>query len=152
MPLSDFDAVRLISGAVVDKKRGIAFCHCDTHRGYLTKENVTKHKCLKKSCTFFQKVDLEYWENRDRQKATAKSERKLGLHNAKLEKNAVEQRNARIKELLEQDERVTVTAILEEQSKPLRICFLSPHFMDFSKQREEIRKLTEKPIYFKWVR
>lgn len=60
----------LIDGSYNEvKKEHIAgFCHCDTHRGYLSVTLLKNHDCIKKQCTFLEKFEeYPFWKNYERQ-------------------------------------------------------------------------------------
>ena len=60
------DIVILLNGALCKYSKAIAFCHCDIHRGFITKALLSSHECLEKECSFFQRINPDYWEGLDR--------------------------------------------------------------------------------------
>lgn len=50
--------------------------YCKTHKGYLSLKQMRLHKCMKKGCTGFKKVEGPYWEERQRRKDEAKQRKK----------------------------------------------------------------------------
>ena len=48
--------LRLIDGRYVDSDKVIARCHLQTHCGYLSKNLMKSHDCLKKKCSFFNRL------------------------------------------------------------------------------------------------
>lgn len=50
--------------------------YCKTHRGYLSLKQMRLHKCTKKGCTGFRKLECPYWEERQRRKDEAKQRKK----------------------------------------------------------------------------
>lgn len=151
MSLEDFGMVRLISGAQVEKEKGIAFCHCDTHRGYLSKSLISSHNCIQKQCPFFNKINKKYWKNIENKKDCNRKKRKDGLKEKKIAKQLLDERNSKIKEILERHKSLKVTAILDENNKPLRICFTSNNYVDFNRDMSKIREIAGKSVYFKRI-
>ena len=61
----ELNGAKLVSGdyVYISKNKLLGYCHCDLHKGYLTKSIYTKHKCAEKQCSFFQKFDnCPYWQ------------------------------------------------------------------------------------------
>ena len=70
-------------------KSYVGFCWCDTHKGYITKEQMKHHDCLNKKCSFFQKLpDSPYWKK--------KEEKKNAKRDKKAEERACEAKQAMI--------------------------------------------------------
>lgn len=67
--------VRLIDGNYSDRAVG----YCKSKKAFLTKKLMETHKCNIKKCTGFEKIDCEYW----RQKQLIKERRKR----RKMERN-----------------------------------------------------------------
>ena len=60
----ELKGAKLVSGdyVYVPRRRLIGFCHCDLHKGYVTKSIYRNHKCGEKQCVFFQKFeDCPFW-------------------------------------------------------------------------------------------
>lgn len=60
----ELKGAKLVSGdyVYVPRRRLIGFCHCDLHKGYVTKSIYKNHKCGEKQCVFFQKFeDCPFW-------------------------------------------------------------------------------------------
>ncbi len=49
---STFRKVKLIPGEtkMVGKRSIVGYCHCDTHKGFVTVSLYEKHECKKKNC------------------------------------------------------------------------------------------------------
>lgn len=55
-----------------DESRLIGYCWCDVHQGFLTKNLLEEHECLKKHCSFLERFPKHpYWT----QKETTKQKR-----------------------------------------------------------------------------
>lgn len=66
-----------IYGQFISKKP-IGYCHCFAHKGALTKNLMTKHKCRKKECPYFMKnEEHEYWIDKARKKLDRKQNKLL---------------------------------------------------------------------------
>ena len=57
--------------------RRVAICHNPTHRGYLSVPSMQDHKCLEKSCPYFQRIQHDYWIMREQKKMESKIMRKI---------------------------------------------------------------------------
>ena len=60
----ELKGAKLVSGdyVYVQRRKLIGFCHCDLHKGYVTKSIYRNHKCGEKQCVFFQKFeDCPFW-------------------------------------------------------------------------------------------
>lgn len=84
---------KLITGTeVVYLNNIVGFCHCYTHKGFLTKNLLRQHDCINKECPFLEKYrDYPFWEHFDRVQenlSKKKTEIKLKKKNAVIEKNA----------------------------------------------------------------
>lgn len=69
-----------ISGKKCTKGQAIGYCWSDLHKGFLTKQLMEQHECLKKQCPGFQKFpEAPYWvqkEKNRRKKLIAKAKKK----------------------------------------------------------------------------
>ena len=45
-----------------------AVCHSKIHPGYLSAAAVREHQCCEKECPFLQKLEHEYWKQRERKR------------------------------------------------------------------------------------
>ena len=74
---SEYISVKLLTGIRIYTKRGnvVGYCHCDTHRGTVTKALLKSHDCINKKCPFFKRDNPEYWRRIDAA-VTAKQRRK----------------------------------------------------------------------------
>lgn len=51
------------------KEKAVAFCSCNTHRGWLSLKMMREHGCLGKQCPFLkQRKEHPYWEERAKSK------------------------------------------------------------------------------------
>lgn len=50
--------------------------YCKSHKKYLTYKQMKLHKCTIKGCTGLQKIDCEYWKEKNRRKAEAKERKR----------------------------------------------------------------------------
>ena len=48
---------RYMNGAKLGEKKPPAYCWCLSHRGYLSFNLIKKHKCEKKKCSFYERLD-----------------------------------------------------------------------------------------------
>lgn len=76
---------------LIDKRKNVyldlivGYCHCDTHKGYLTSNLLKGHGCLDKKCPFLEKYsDFPFWDkyntnvaNKLKRKAAIKLNKKL---------------------------------------------------------------------------
>ena len=49
-------------------KKPIGYCHCRIHKGYLDCKLLKKHQCLNKQCTFLERYEHPFWEERLKKK------------------------------------------------------------------------------------
>ena len=67
-----------IYGSYVDAQDAIGYCHCSTHRGYLTKAQFKSHMCDSKNCPFFEKNNNHsYFNQKPKDKDLISSYKKL---------------------------------------------------------------------------
>lgn len=95
--------VGLINGyEIVNLDFIVGFCHCLTHRGILTENQLKKHECIEKRCPFLEKYkDYPFWKKFERKQeelSKKKSEIKRKKKNATNIKNAEQKQ---INEMLE---------------------------------------------------
>ena len=80
------------SGMLIEKKKymkgqarkenAIGYCHNNIHRGYLTKDLIKQHSCIKKKCKYFSKYeDHPYWVEKKRTKLSAKVSKYMAQNN-----------------------------------------------------------------------
>ena len=74
---SEYISVKLLTGIRIYTKweNVVGYCHCDTHRGSITKTLLKSHDCINKKCPFFKRDNPEYWKRVDAANA-AKQRRK----------------------------------------------------------------------------
>lgn len=58
-------------------KDPIAYCWCDTHKGYLSVKLMKNHECLKKQCAFLEKYEEHPYWIQEKIKKEEKKRRKL---------------------------------------------------------------------------
>ena len=78
---------KLITGQMIDIKRRniVGLCHCNTHKGNLTKSLMLDHKCIEKQCPFFQKNEYAtYWIGADDKKARRQKARQKAKERKRL--------------------------------------------------------------------
>jgi len=56
------DEVLLFSGDMAMRENVVGMCHSRIHPGYLSRNLMVKHQCLKKKCTNLEKRNPDYWE------------------------------------------------------------------------------------------
>ena len=67
---------RLING-INTTHTPCGYCHCRTHRGYLSTALIKQHECLKKDCPFLDAFEThEFWREREKKRADKKAKRK----------------------------------------------------------------------------
>ncbi len=49
-------------------KKPCAICHSKAHKGYLTAAAVKEHQCCEKNCPCLQKLEHDYWLQKERKK------------------------------------------------------------------------------------
>ena len=83
--------VRSIDGGKTQYKNCLGLCNNILHRGYLTKKQANKHRCIEKNCSYFKPIkNNPYWVNKrkmDDEKARAKDVRRRYKD---IEKNILE--------------------------------------------------------------
>ncbi len=151
MSFKDFNIGCLISGNLVNIDETIAYCHCDAHRGYLNKQLLKSHECIKKECSFLEKINLDYWDNLEFERKKRIEKRKNGLFEKKLKTTNRKNRDEQIKLFLEFNKPIKITAIIDEPKKPLRICFTSDNYIDFKDILPILRDISGKGVYLKRV-
>ncbi|MCL2486136.1 MAG: hypothetical protein FWE86_00870 [Oscillospiraceae bacterium] len=133
---------RLINGYYAKDENIIAFCHILTHRGYLSKTLVKSHDCITKECPFFERLRPEYWE------AVGRREEKIKINRIRKKQIAeeIENRNAFIKETLEQGGHIYVTSIKDQSRKILVISYIYDEWTDLTPEIDILRKKLKKSI------
>ncbi|MBQ8967271.1 PSP1 C-terminal domain-containing protein [Ruminococcus sp.] len=131
--------VRLITGEVVTVKEEnvVGFCHCSTHKGYVTKTVMKNHNCLEKNCHHLKKFsEKAYWENYEASLKSKKEEKQL-LSARKKPEQEREQRwkreCQRIAELSEYPITIISVRKLADKSKVM-IFFVSDESIDDSRR------------------
>jgi len=62
-----------IDGKYRESATIIGYCHCKTHKGYLTMKLLRQHECLSKQCRFLQRFEEEpFWTQQEKMKAKRK--------------------------------------------------------------------------------
>jgi len=59
-------------------RKPCAICHCKAHEGYLTAAAVKEHQCCEKECPYLQKLEHDYWKQRERKKLEKRTMKLLG--------------------------------------------------------------------------
>ena len=75
----EYQSVPLINNRnqILQTKNIVAYCHCDTHKGFISKSLMKQHGCIAKNCPFFDKsVNPIYWNNVAHTKDERKEKRK----------------------------------------------------------------------------
>lgn len=71
----------------------VGYCHCDRHKGFLTKQLHKSHECAAKQCPFLEKFeDYPYWKNLElekRKKAYRRNEERRRLSKKEAADNAL---------------------------------------------------------------
>lgn len=134
--------MRLIDGNYAVVRTVIARCHLLTHRGYLSKNLVKSHDCIKKKCPYFEKLKPEYWQALEKADKTKKENRK------KLKQEAVLKydRDVFIKETLEDSGHIHVTSINDEKPNLLVISYIYDKRVDLSSEVDFLRGQLKKTI------
>ncbi|MDR1069754.1 MAG: hypothetical protein LBL37_03085 [Gracilibacteraceae bacterium] len=132
---------RLIDGNYANDDKIIARCHLRTHRGFLTKNLVKSHNCIVKECPFLDKMGREYWQNLEIAKQTKKDNRLKIKINGTQTLKMKHDRDAFIREILENSGSIHVTAIREEYRNSLVIYYIYDRKIDLT---PEIRILGKK--------
>jgi len=101
---------RLINGNYALSSRIIARCYVPIHPGYLTKSLVSKHKCIEKECTFFEKLRPEYWSAYEAGELAKKRKRVEMKESIKR----TDDRHRFIRKTLEESGCIYVTSIKED--------------------------------------
>lgn len=136
---------RLINGDYAERKNIVAHCHLRSHRGYLTKKLVASHDCVAKKCSFFEKLEPEYWRTLDE----AARDKKVNRALRKEETQAKDERDRIIKKTLEVSGNVYVTSIIEESYGKLVIAYIYDVQTDLSQEVKILREKLGKIITLK---
>jgi hypothetical protein len=137
---------RLIDGNYTSGKKILARCHLLAHRGYLSKALIKSHDCLGKKCSFFQKINPEYWmalEAAERKKRRRGAEKRLQI---KKERKARNDRDEFIRETLEDSGHIHVTSIQEEGRWRLKICYICDRHVNLAEEVKFLKKKLKKGI------
>ena len=134
--------IRVINGNFVKDKDVIARCHCQVHRGYLSKSLVRSHQCISKKCSFFEKLKPEYWEAVE----TERKEQKARKQRLKQAVRMKEERDLLIKETLQASGCVHVTSIREKTPNVLTITYIYDLRPDLSSEVSFLRRECKKRI------
>ncbi len=62
-------------------------CHNPTHRGYLVAKAIKEHDCIVKNCKYLQKLDHDYWRQRERKRLEKKAMKLYGQLNPRWRKD-----------------------------------------------------------------
>lgn len=54
-------------------KKPCAICHSKAHKGYLTAAAVKEHQCCERNCPCLQKLEHDYWKQKERKKLEKKT-------------------------------------------------------------------------------
>jgi len=133
---------RLIDGHFAGNEKIIARCHLLTHRGYLTKALIQSHSCITKKCPFFEKTNSNYWqiiEGAVREKKNNRDKRKQTLE-------VTRQRDVLIRETLEKNGHIYITAIHEEPRNLLVISYIYDERVNLSSEILFLRRELGKTI------
>ena len=134
--------MRLIDGNYAGSDKVIARCHLLKHRGYLSKNLVKSHDCLKKKCNFFERINPEYWEALEIAEIEKRNTRLL----AKQERLRINDRNTFIKLTLEDSGNIYVTSVRNEPKYLLTITYIFDKRVDLSEEAKFLRKSLKKAI------
>ena len=66
-----------IDGNPISKQKPIAYCRY--YKGYLTKRMIKTHRCLTRQCSRLERLDSDYWTDREQRKISSKSAKKALL-------------------------------------------------------------------------
>ena len=132
---------RLIDGHYAKSENVVAFCHVLTHRGYLSKTLVKSHDCLAKKCPFFKPIRPDYW------KAVESAEQKKKKNRLKRKQSVetISERDAFIRETLEESGHIYVTSIKEEP-RVFMISYIYDQKTDLTTEIQSLREKLKKPI------
>jgi hypothetical protein len=128
--------VRMINGDRCLESSAVGFCHCDVHRGYLTKALMKQHDCLNKECTFLRKLNPAYWARLQ----GIEKEKRQKRADIEAERTKTELLHADIHRIIEANPHVYVTAIRVENGV-LVIYYISDCYVDL---RKEVRIIRDK--------
>jgi len=128
----------------------VAYCWSDLHRGYLTKQQVKIHKCIKKKCASLEKLHCPYWE---RVEAEATRNR---LKSAEAKRQRSEQRQRQENLLFEIRSRAleygVYVTVIREESRVFHVCFLANGYVDLSPLGAELKQKLGKSIHWVFTR
>ena len=106
--------MKTLYGTHANRKNIVGFCRY--HRKWITKNQLAKHKCLKKECTALQKVKNGFWDEREKKKLQKKQRK--GGNMTELDKTIQELRaeNAKLRvQLSENWQNQKIEALEKEQ-------------------------------------
>ena len=58
-----------------------AVCHNKAHKGYLSAAAVKEHKCCERECPFLQKLEHDYWKQKERKRLEKRTMKLLSRQN-----------------------------------------------------------------------
>ena len=140
--MSNHALMRLIDGHFTTSDKVIARCHLETHRGFLSKNLIQSHGCMSKECPFFERVNQEYWKSLDK----ARLKKKQNRLSRKQSIQALNDRDALIRRILESNGHIHVTAIREVYRNTLIISYIRDQFVELAPEIEVLRKKLGKNI------
>jgi hypothetical protein len=133
---------RIIDGNYVGSGQIVARCHLRAHRGNLSARLVKSHDCIAKKCPFLEKMDVKFW----RAYEAKKQEKKKRTLLKKLAIAEKRNREAMVREILEDNGHIHVTVIREESSNLLVISYIYDERVDLTPETEILRDKLGKEI------
>ncbi|MDR0446283.1 MAG: helix-hairpin-helix domain-containing protein [Oscillospiraceae bacterium] len=131
------------SGVMVKGENVVGICHNKTHRGYIGKGLLAAHGCVKKQCSFFEKLNPEYWEAIDARYAAARAEREERDQRNRM----LAERNAFVREVLADNKHIYVTLIREENGV-MTISYIRDMEVNLTEQARQIEEMLGCSVVF----
>ncbi|MDR2657632.1 MAG: hypothetical protein LBB86_07390 [Oscillospiraceae bacterium] len=124
----------------------VGYCNNISHRGYVTKNLLKSHDCLKKECRFLAKVNQNYWDTMRRQEESAR--------NRRVQAQARElmrlERDAFIRGVMAANPHVYITMI-QDDGIALVIYYIYDQYVDLTAELRLIRGELQRPVRLKAV-
>lgn len=139
---------RLIDGNYAGNNKIVARCHLLAHRGWLTKDLMQSHKCIEKKCAFFEKVSPDYLQRLERAAQDKELNRALWKKSNKIKEN----RDAFIRETLEDSGHIHITSIRDINYGVIEICYIFDVLVNLSRERQFLSEKLGKIIKLRPVK
>ena len=132
----------LIDGKYAKAGNVVGRCNSSVHPGFLTKQLIKSHDCIARTCSFFVRMNPEYWVALEKAEQKKKETR---LQKRQLSES-IKTRDALIRETLENKGHIYVTAIREEGPRLLTVSYIYDERIDLTDEIQFLRDELKKAI------